>query len=420
MKLKDTAIRKAKPEAKSYKMADGNGMYLEVMPNGSKYWRLKYRFAGKEKRLALGVYPDISLADARDRRDEARKKLANGIDPGTAKKTEKRQAKVAAANSFEKIARELHKLKSPTWSEGHADDWIKTLEREIFPSLGDRPIAEIEPPDVLDTIRAIEGRGAFEIAARALQRMRAVCAYAIATGRARHNPATDIKGALAPQPKVKHFAALSEKELPDFLRAVAAYPAYPLTKIATRLLMLTFVRTGEMRGARWDEFDMKAAIWTIPAERMKAREPHLVPLSMQAIAAIEELRPLTGHGELLFSGRTDHSKPISENTVLKVIERLGYKGRMTGHGFRSIASTYLNGTGMIRPDIIEAQLAHSDGNATRAAYNRADYMKYRKAMMQYWADTLDAMEASKKQPKWSDYEPHVESYRAAQVISMRA
>jgi integrase len=422
MKLSDTAVRKAKPEAKPYKMADGGGMYLEVMPNGSKYWRLKYRFAGKEKRLAFGVYPDVTLADARARRDEARKLLACDppIDPGAAKQAKKKQAKIAAANSFEKIARELHTLKSPQWSAGHADDWIKTLEREIFPRFGDAPISAIDAPTVLDAIRTIEGRGAYEIAARALQRVRAVCAYAIATGRARHNPATEIKGALAPQPKVKHFAALTEKELPEFLRAVAAYPCYPLTKIATRLLMLTFVRTGEVRGARWGEFDFEANIWTIPAERMKSREPHNVPLSRQAVEALKELYPLTGHGEHLFPGRNREGSIISENTVLKVIERLGYKGRMTGHGFRSIASTYLNGVGMIRPDIIEAQLAHADGNATRAAYNRAGYMEYRKAMMQFWADTLDKMEQGGKLPKWADYEPHTESYRAAQVIPMRA
>lgn len=421
MKLTDTAIRKkAKPQARPYKMSDGGGLFLLVQPTGSKYWRLAYRYAGKQKLLALGVYPDTTLAEARARRDEARKVLANGGDPGAAKQAQKKQARIAAANSFELIARELHNLKSPIWTASHADDWIKTLEREIFPRLGDRPIGEIEAPDVLEAIRAIEGRGAHEIAARALQRVRAVCAYAIATGRARHNPAAEIKGALAPQPKVKHFAALTEKELPDFLRAVAAYPAYPLTKAATRLLMLTFVRTGEVRGARWCEFDLDAGLWVIPAERMKARAPHTVPLSIQALAVLKELQPLTGHGEHLFPGRNREGTIISENTVLKVIERLGYKGRMTGHGFRSIASTYLNGVGMIRPDIIEAQLAHSDGNATRAAYNRADYMEYRKAMMQFWADTLDAMEAGKKPPKWTDYEPHGLDFRAAQVIPMRA
>ena len=418
--LTDTAIRKLKPESKAYKMADGGGLFLLVNPTGRKYWRLAYRFADKQKTLALGVYPDTTLAGAREKRNKARKLLAADTDPGAAKRANKKKAKIAAANSFELIARELHKLKTPTWSTGHAADWIKTLEREIFPRFGDSPIADIDAPTVLDAIRAIEGRGAHEIAARALQRIRATCAYAIATGRARSNPAAEIKGAMAPQPKVKHFAALSEKELPEFLRAVAAYPAYPLTKAATRLLMLTFVRTGEVRGARWCEFDLDAALWTIPAERMKAREPHTVPLSRQALEALAELHPLTGHGEHLFPGRYRQGSIMSENTVLKVIERLGYKGRMTGHGFRSIASTYLNGVGTIRPDVIEAQLAHADGNATRAAYNRAAYIDYRKAMMQFWADTLDAMQAGGKLPSWPNYEPNNLSYQTAQVIQLRA
>jgi integrase len=415
MKLTDAAVKKAKPQNKPYRLSDGAGMYVEITPTGSKYWRLAYRFSEKQKTLALGVYPDITLADARRRRDEARKILANGADPGTVKQTQKRQAKIAAANSFELIAREFHKLKAPIWSKSHTIDWIKTMERDIFPKFGPSPISEIDAPSVLDAIRAIEGRGAHEVAARTLQRVRSTFAYAIATGRARHNPASEIKGALAPQPKVQHFSALSEQELPEFLRAVAAYPCYPLTKAATRLLMLTFVRTGEVRYAKWEEFDFGTNLWLIPAERMKSREPHRVPLSRQAIQSLLELQPITGHDEHLFPNRTGNGKVISENTVLKVIERLGYKGRMTGHGFRTIASTYLNGIGMIRPDVIEAQLAHVDGNATRAAYNRADYMEYRRAMMQFWADTLDAMEADIKLPKWTDYAPSNLDYRAVQV-----
>jgi len=424
MKLSDAAVRKAKPEAKPYKMADGGGMYLEVMPNGSKYWRLKYRYSGKEKRLALGVYPDISLADARGRRDDARKLLANGSDPGVVKQSQKRQAKISAANSFEAIAREFHKLKSPIWTAHHATDWINTLEREVFPKFGHRPIIEIEAPDVLDILRAIEARGAFEVRGRVLQRVRAVFAYAIASGRARHNPAAELRGALAPRPKVQHFAALSEKEMPEFLRALTDYQqrakSSPIVFAATRLLALTFVRTGEVRGAQWGEFDLDAGLWTIPAERMKARAPHTVPLSQQAVQVIRALHPLTGHLPALFPSRNGEGAVISENTVLKVIERIGYKGRMTGHGFRSVASTYLNNLGTIRPDMIEAQLAHGDKDQVRAAYNRADYMEYRKAMMQFWADTLDKMEQGGKLPKWADYEPHTENYRAAQVIALRA
>lgn len=424
MKLTDTAIKKAKLEAKPYKMADGGGLFLLVQANGSKYWRLKYRYAGKEKLLALGVYPDVSLKDARARRDDARKLLANGSDPGAVKQNQKRQAKISAANSFEALAREFHTMKSPIWTPHHATDWINTLEREAFPKFGHRPITEIEAPDVLDILRAIEARGAFEIRERVLQRVRAVYAYAIASGKARHNPAAEISGALAPRPKVQHYAALSEKEMPDFLRALTEYQerakSSPIVFAATRLLALTFVRTGEVRGAQWCEFDLDAALWVIPAERMKARAPHTVPLSRQAVEIIRALQPLTGHMPALFPNRNGQGAVISENTVLKVIERIGYKGRMTGHGFRSVASTYLNNLGTIRPDMIEAQLAHGDRDQVRAAYNRADYMEYRTAMMQFWADTLDKMEQGGKLPKWADYEPHTEGYRAAQVIPLRA
>ncbi|MBK9161257.1 MAG: integrase arm-type DNA-binding domain-containing protein [Nitrosomonadales bacterium] len=435
MKLTATAIVKAKPEAKPYKLGDGGGLFLLVQPNGSKYWRLKYRHAGKEKLLALGVYPDVSLKDARARRDDARKLLANGSDPSAVKQTQKRQAQIAAANSFEVIAREYHALKKPMWSDHHATDWINTLEREVFPKFGHRSLAEIETPDVLDILRALEARGTFEIRARVLQRVRAVFSFAIGSGRARLNPAAGIgREVLAPTPKVKHMPALEAKEMPQFLRALAEYQerakSSPIVFAATRLLLLTFVRTGEVRGAQWCEFDLDAALWTIPAERMKARQPHTVPLSRQAVEVIRALQPLTGHQPALFPNRNGNGAVISENTVLKVIENIGYKGRMTGHGFRTVASTYLNNLGTIRPDMIEAQLAHGDKDQVRAAYNRADYMEYRKAMMQFWADTLDKMQLladtpdkmqqGGKLPKWADYEPHTEGYRAAQVIALRA
>ena len=423
MPLTDTAIRNAKPADKSRKLADGGGLYIEIAPSGGKWWRFKYRIDGKEKRLALGVYPDVGLKDAREKHADARKLLAAGVDPGAAKQAKKRQAKLSAANSFEAIAREFHALKSPIWTAHHATDWISVLEREVFPKFGKQPIAEIEAPDVLDILRTIEARGTFETRARILQRVRAVFAYAIASGRSRHNPAVEISGALAPRPKVKHFAALSEKELPEFLRALNEYQerakSSPVVFAATRLLAYTFVRTGEVRGAQWGEFDLDAGLWVIPAERMKAREPHTVPLSTQAVEVIRALQPLTGHLPTLFPSRNRDGGIISENTVLKVIENIGYKGRMTGHGFRSVASTYLNNLGTIRPDMIEAQLAHGDRDQVRAAYNRADYMEYRKAMMQFWADTLDAMQAGKKLPKWSAYEVHGLNYGSAQVIALR-
>ncbi len=424
MKLTDTAVRKAKPDAKPYKMADGGGMFMLVQPNGGKWWRLKYRYGGKEKSLSFGTYPELSLSDARARREEARKLLANGADPGAVKQAQKKQTKIAAANSFEAIAREYHALKTPMWSELHVANWINILEREVFPKFGHRPVTEIETPDVLDILRAIEARGTLEIRSRVLQRVRTVFSFAIGSGRARHNPAAGIgREVLAPAPKVKHSPALDSSEMPEFLRALAGYQqkalASPIVFAATRLLAYTFVRTGEVRFAKWDEFDLDAGLWLIPAERMKARQPLTVPLSRQAVAIVQALQPLTGHLPVLFPNRNGAGDVISENTVLKVIERLGYKGRMTGHGFRSVASTYLNNLGVIRPDMIEAQLAHGDRDQVRASYNRADYMEYRTAMMQFWADTLDAMQADKKLPKWADYEPHGLDYRAAQVIPLR-
>ncbi len=424
MKLTDTAVRKAKPEAKPYKMADGGGLFLLVQPNGGKWWRLKYRFGGKEKLLSFGTYPDLSLADARGRRDEARKLLANDADPGAIKQAQKKQVKVESANSFEAIAREYHALKTPMWSSLHVANWISILEREVFPKFGHRPVTEIETPDVLDILRAIEARGTLEVRSRVLQRVRTVFSFAIGSGRARYNPAAGIgREVLAPAPKVKHMPALESSEMPEFLRALALYQerasASPIVFAATRLLAYTFVRTGEMRFAKWEEFDLDAGMWLIPAERMKARQPLTVPLSRQAVAIVQALQPLTGHLPVLFPNRNGNGGVISENTVLKVIERLGYKGRMTGHGFRSVASTYLNNLGTIRPDMIEAQLAHGDRDQVRASYNRADYMEYRTAMMQFWADTLDAMQAGKKLPKWVDYEPHGLDYRVAQVIPLR-
>ena len=424
MKLSDPKVKKAKPEATPYKLSDGGGLFVLVQPNGSKYWRLKYRFGGKEKLLALGVYPDVTLAQARTRRDDARKLLANEVDPGEIKQTQKKQSKIAIENSFEAIAREWHALNTPRWTANHAYDVLRSMEKEVFPIFGDAPISAIDAPTVLDAIRKVEGRKAFDVAGRVLQRVRVVFAYAIASGRSRHNPAAEITGALAPRPKKKHYPTIAPHELPELLHALADYwerdKASPLAKIATRLLSLTFVRTGELRGAQWGEFDYEKMLWTIPAERMKAREPHTVPLSRQAVEALAELHPLTGHGALLFPSRSGEGKTMSDNTINMAIKRAGYAGRMCGHGFRSVASTYLNELGMIRPDVIEAQLAHADKNAVRAAYNRADYMEYRKAMMQFWADTLDTMQQGGKLPKWADYEPHTGGYRAAQVIPLRA
>ena len=395
MKLTDTAVRKAKPEAKPYKIADGGGMYLEVMPNGSKYWRLKFRFAGKEKRLALGVYPDTTLALARERREEARKLLANGGDPSAIKQTQKRQAKVAAANTFEAVAREWIENRSNDWTEGHKALTLRTLEQDAFPSLGRRPIAEITPSELLATVRAIEKRGALEISSRVLQRCSAVFRFAIATDRCNSNPATELRGALK-KPKRSHYTTIEKGGFPKLLRDIDGYQGSPLTTYAMQLMALTFTRTGELIEAKWDEINLKRGEWLIPAERMKMRRPHLVPLSKQAIAIFKLTAKLTGDREYVFPNRNDPTKPASKAIILRALGRMGYTGKMTGHGFRSAASTILNeqkSKWNIHRDAIELQLAHVEKNASRAAYNFAEYLDERRTMMQQWANHLDKLKA---------------------------
>lgn len=393
MKLTDTAIRKAKPETKPYKMADGGGMYLEVMPNGSKYWRLKYRFAGKEKRLALGVYPETTLADARERRERARKLIANGTDPGAAKQTKKRQDKIAAANTFEAVAREWVENRANDWTEGHKALTLRTLEQDAFPSLGRRPIAEITPVELLDTVRAIEKRGALEIASRVLQRCSAVFRYGIATSRCNSNPATELRGALK-SPKRAHYTTIEKSGFPKLLRDIDGYQGSPLTTYALQLMALTFTRTSELIEAEWREIDLEKAEWLIPAERMKMRRPHLVPLSAQAEAVFREAAKLTGDRRYVFPNRNDPTKPASKAIILRALGRMGYTGKMTGHGFRSAASTMLNehkSKWHIHRDVIELQLAHVEKNASRAAYNFAEYLDERRVMMQQWANYLDKL-----------------------------
>ena len=395
MKLTDTAIKKTKPKDKPYKMADGAGLYLEVMPNGSKYWRMKYRFNGKEKRLAFGIYPEISLADARERREQARKVLANGSDPGEVKQSQKRQARIAAGNTFEAVAREWVDNMSGRWTEGHRDLTLRTLEQDAFPALGRRPVSEITPSELLAAIRAIEKRGALEIAGRVLQRCGAVFRYAIATDRCNSNPATELKGALKPR-KRGHYTTIEKGGFPKLLHDIDSYQGSPLTTAALQLMALTFTRTGELIEAEWKEFDLKRAEWLIPAERMKMRRPHLVPLSHQVITILKELFKLTGDRKHLFPNRNDPLKPASNAIILRALARMGYTGKMTGHGFRSAASTLLNENKTkwgIHRDVIELQLAHVEKNASRAAYNFAEYIDERRAMMQQWADYLDKLKA---------------------------
>lgn len=403
MPLTDPAVRNAKPGIKPtgeptekfYRIADSGGMYLEVHPNGSKYWRVKYRYAGKEKRIALGVYPEVTLKEARSKRDEARKLLAEGADPSLAKQSKKRARKLSAANSFESVAREWYGKQQQGWAKTHAADVLRRLEANAFPTIGHRPIKEIEPPELLMMARKIEARGAHDLAHRVLQVCGQVFRYGVATGRCARDPVPDLRGALTPHIK-KNQAAIKPEELPDLMRAINTYDQTgdKQTMLALKLLALTFVRTNELIGADWSEVDLDNAVWVIPAARMKMKNEHVVPLSEQAVTILRELQPMAGGSRFVFPGR-NRDKPISNNTMLFALYRLGYKGKMTGHGFRSVASTALNEMGF-RADVIERQLAHCERNEVRGAYNRAEYLQERRGMMQHWGDYLDAVASGAK------------------------
>ena len=395
MKLNDVAVRKAKSEVKPRKLSDGGGLYVLIHPNGGKYWQLAYRYTGKQKTLALGTYPEISLADARERREAARKLIANRIDPSQIKQTQKRQAKISAANTFEAVAREWVENRSNNWTAGHKALTLRTLEQDAFPSIGRRPIAEITPSELLASMRTIEKRGALEIASRVLQRCSAVFRYAIATDRCNINPATELRGALK-SPNRRHYTTIEKGDFPQLLRDIDGYQGSPITTYALQLMALTFTRTGELIEAEWHEIDLDRAEWLIPAERMKMKRPHLVPLSQQAVAVFREAAKLTSDRKHVFPNRNDPTKPASKAIILRALGRMGYTGKMTGHGFRSAASTSLNEHKTkwgIHRDAIEIQLAHVEKNASRAAYNFAEYLEERRTMMQQWADYLDKIKA---------------------------
>lgn len=394
MTLTARQVETAKPKEKSYKLFDGGGLYLEVTAKGSRYWRMKYRFGGKEKRLAFGVFPIVTLAEAREMRNQAKKTLAAGGDPGEIKKEEKAIQKLNTGNTFEAIAREWHKSKADRWSLRYRDEIIDTFEKDIFPYIGKRPIAEIKPLELLETLRKMEKRGALEKMRKVRQRCGEVYRYAIITGRAEYNPAPDLASALTP-PKKQHFPFLIAEELPYFLKDLAGYTGSMITKTATKIILLTAVRTQELRFARWQDIDLEKGVWEIPAEVMKMKRPHVVPLSKQVIELFNSLKPLSGHYELVFIGRNDHRKPISKESVNQVIELLGYKGRLTGHGFRHTMSTILHEKGF-NSAWIETQLAHIDKNAIRGTYNHAQYMDGRREMMQWYADYMDELEGIKK------------------------
>ncbi|WP_218509729.1 integrase arm-type DNA-binding domain-containing protein [Variovorax sp. dw_308] len=392
MKLTDAKLRNLNTTGKH---ADGRGLYLEVTAAGGRYWRQKYRFAGKEKRLALGVYPDVSLKDARDKCAIAKQALDRGEDPGALRKAAKVQAAHESANSLEIVTRDWLAHQSGRWDPVTLARATASLEADIFPTLGSLPMASITARDVMNAVKKIEKRGSSEVAVRVLQRIKSTFRYAVTHGRIDHNPMLDLVPSEILKPRrVQHRPALADRELPTFFKKLAEYEGDPHTLHALRLLMLTAVRPGEVRGARWSEFDLDAALWRIPAERMKMRSEHLVPLSVQAIDVLKAMQPLSSDRDLVFPSPFYPSKSLSENTINSALARMGYKGTATAHGFRSLFSTVANEAGW-SPDVIERQLAHVERNQVRAAYNRSTYLQDREKLMQWWADYLDGRKVGK-------------------------
>jgi integrase len=394
MHLTDTRIRNAKPTSKSYKLSDGAGMYLIVTPENARYWRMDYRFAGKRRTLAIGVYPSVTLAAARGRREEARALLAEGVDPGAAKKANKRAAMLAHENSFEVIAREWLVKQQKRIAPRYSALLLSRLEADIFPQIGSQPITQVGAPEVLRALSKVEKRGAIETARRLRQSCGQVFRYAIATGRANADPTVALRGALGSPGRPRGHTAMPTSEVANFLAALAVYDGDPRTSFALHLVILTFTRTTELRGAQWSEFenlDGGEPLWRIPAERTKMKREHLVPLAAQAVAVLRKLRALPGSGATAFLFPSPSKEGfISNNTMLYALYRMGYHSRATVHGFRAMASTALNEMGF-RSDVIERQLAHQEKNAVRASYNRAEYLAERRTMMQHWADHLDTL-----------------------------
>ncbi len=387
MSLSATAIKNSKPKDKNYKLSDERGLYLLITPRGSKWWRLDYRFQKKRKTLSMGVYPDISLKEARERRDQARNQIANDIDPSEVRKTVKSEIHNQSKNSFEVIAREWFVKFSSTWSDGHADRIIRRLERDIFPWIGGKPIADLTAPQLLQVIQRIESRGALETAHRALGNCGQVYRYAIATGRANRDLSVDLKGSLAPV-KASHHAAITEPEkVGELLRALDGYEGTLVVSSALRLAPLVFVRPGELRSAEWEDIDLERGEWRFNITKTDMQ--HIVPLSRQAIHILSGLKPLTGNGQYVFPGARSAARPMSDNAVLAAFRQLGIpKDEMTGHGFRAMARTILDEVLGFRPDFIEHQLAHAVRDPNGRAYNRTAHLHERKKMMQVWADYL--------------------------------
>jgi integrase len=397
MALTALEVTKSKAAEKPQRLADGGNMYLLIQPNGAKYWRMDYRLAGKRKTLAIGVYPDISLADARERREQARKLIANGVDPVEVKHAQAASIVANTENSFEVIAREWFVRHAPNWKENHSSKIIARLEKDVFPWIGNRPIADITAPALLAAIRKIEARGALETAHRALACCGQVFRYAVATGRAERDPTGDLRGALPPVKKEKHFAAITEpKKVGELMRDIEGYQGSYIVKGAFKLSPLLFVRPGELRKMEWAELDLDKAEWIIPADKMKMGVTHIVPLAKQAVAVLREMLPLTGRSKYVFHGERDHDRPMSDNAIRSALRRMGWANdEMTPHGFRAMASTILDNMGY-KQEWLERQLAHEEPSKIKAAYKREAWRMYlpeRTAMMQAWADYLDKLKA---------------------------
>jgi len=392
MPLSDVTIRNTKPVTKPIKLYDGRGLYLIVTPTGSKWWRFRFKFDGKEKLLSLGIYPDISLKDARDRRDEARKLIANGVNPSENRKIQKLARADLVANSFEIVAREWFAKYSTSWAKNHSDRTIRRFERDIFPWIGGQPIAEINAPKLLEVVRRIEKRGALETAHRALANCGQVFRYAVATGRAERDPSSDLRGALPPV-KGTHFAATTDpRRVGEILRALDGYEGTLTVRCALRLAPLVFVRPGELRNAQWSDIDIDTAEWRYLVT--KTNTPHIVPLARQAIKILHELQPLTGNSRYVFPSARSYTRPMSDNAILAAMRRLGIeKDEMSGHGFRAVARTILDEVLGVRPDFIEHQLAHAVRDPNGRAYNRTAHLPERRKMMQQWADYLDKLKS---------------------------
>jgi integrase len=390
MKLTDAQLRNLTKPGKYF---DGNGLYLELATAGGRYWRLKYRFGGKEKRLAFGVYPGVGLKDARELAAKARQVLKDGTDPGELRRNEKAKATHEAVNTLETVARDWMKHQASRWDTDTAGRIRASLEKDIFKTLGTRPLASVKPGEIMDAVKKIETRGAGDQAGRVLQRVKAVYRWAVIHERLETNPMLDLMPSEVLKPRiVKNRAAMSDKELPEFLVKLAAYDGDPHTMHGLRFLILTATRPGETRGALWSEVDLDAALWVIPAERMKMRTEHRVPLSAQAVELLRTMKALSGECPLVFPSPVYRSKPLSENTFNLALARMGYKYTATAHGFRALFSTVANECGW-NPDVIERQLAHKEQNEIRAAYHRSTYLAERERLMQWWADYLDGRKA---------------------------